>query len=156
MQIFWTRNDSTKSSEDLDDKRLNKQIIELGQILSTAIWIENCDVGETLTAMDCIYLPTHENHPIIQNCKYYYFKAMSYLTDCCEEYKHRFNKIHKTSLMLHDFKAQNHLFFNYRRMPFINCTKNHKHIISTTEAYRQCLIEKSKRKKPDWANKEEE
>ncbi len=72
MQIFWPEYDFKESAKVLDDKRLNKQIIELSQILSTAIWIEDCDLAETLYAGGKIYLPSHENHPVTKNCKYYY------------------------------------------------------------------------------------
>lgn len=155
MQIFWPENNYQASAQALDDRRLNKQILELGQILSTAIWIKDCGIAETLTAMKCIYLPSHENHPVIKNCKYYYYEALEYLRICCKEYRYRFHKKHKTSSMLHDFESQAYLFFKYKRRPFINCTTNHKHIISTNDAYGLCLIEKwgTDKTQPKWTNR---
>ena len=53
MQIFIPYPDYRKSAMALDDHRPNKQIIELGQILSTAIWIEDSGVA-------CCRLPIKE------------------------------------------------------------------------------------------------
>ena len=50
MQIFLPDHNYHISADSLDDRRLNKQIIELCQILSTAVWLENCNIAEILHA----------------------------------------------------------------------------------------------------------
>jgi hypothetical protein len=163
MQIFIPYNDHRLSAISLDDKRLNKQIIELGQILSTAIWIENCDIAETLYAEGKIHLPTHENHPIIINCKYYYYEALNYLYILLKEYEYRFLKRHSSYLKAKNFITCSSIFFRYQyeHKPFGNHTTNNKHIIwlywlkDVNKAYRFCLAEKWKNDKvvPKWTNR---
>lgn len=63
MQIFRPYESLSKSASCLDDSRLNKQILECAQIASTGFWINDCMLGETLTAKFA-YLPSHEHHPI--------------------------------------------------------------------------------------------
>lgn len=174
MQIFFPYNDYRLSAASLDDKRLNKQIIELGQILSTAIWIENCDIAEALYAEGKIYLPSHENHPVIINCKHYFKAANYYLQHLLAEYKYRFSKNHKcdqiactnkrdpmagiywTDTFCGDtFWEHSYLFNKYIDKPFGNHTTNHKHIQNIYEAYRLCLAEKLNNDKivPKWTNR---
>lgn len=155
MQIFIPHNDYRLSAASLDDKRLNKQIIELGQILSTAIWIENCDIAETLYAEGKLYLPTHENHPVVRNCKHYYYEALHYLEHLLDEYEYRFLQVHKCELLLNGFREYNHLFIFYVYKPFRNHTTNHKHVTNINEAYRLCLVEKWKNDKvaPKWTKR---
>ncbi len=157
MQIFIPYNDYRLSAISLDDKRLNKQIIELGQILSTAIWLENCGIAEALYAEGKIHLPTHENHPIIRNCKYYYYEALDYLYILLKEYEYRFLKRHSSYLKAKNFITCYSIFFRYQyeHKPFGNHTTNHKHITNIYEAYRLCLAEKWKNDKviPKWTNR---
>lgn len=155
MQIFITYPDYSESAASLDDKRMNKQIIELGQILSTAIWIENCDLAETLYAEGKIYLPTHENHPVIRNCKYYYFGAIHYFTTLMLEYRFRFNKEHSCHDMFYSFWNLQYLFVTYPQMEFQNHTTNHKHIENVYDAYKKELQLKWKHDKiaPKWTNR---
>lgn len=160
MQIFLLYNNYRLSAVSLDDKRLNKQIIELGQILSTAIWIENCDIAETLYAEGKIYLPTHENHPVVRNCKHYFKAANYYFQHLLVEYKYRFSKNHKCDSIVDRYWTDTfwdhyYLFNKYIEKPFGNHTTNHKHIKDVNEAYRLCLAEKWKNDKivPKWTNR---
>ena len=65
----------------LDDKRLNKQILETFQILQASKGLSE----------------GYKNHPIVKH----YIKFPKFLNSygylCCEEYKYRFNKSHKLS-----------------------------------------------------------
>lgn len=63
----------------LDDKRLNKQILECYQILQVALGNSH----------------GYENHPVVKH----YAKDLAFLSSygfyCCAEYKYRFEKEHK-------------------------------------------------------------
>jgi len=151
MQIFLTSPDYKQCAKDLDDKRLQKIIVESAQIASTALWMNNCDVAETLTSNGMCYLPTHEHHPL---CKWAaesygnYIEVLRYGIALCDEYYFRTRKIHKTffiiSLMIRKIFA---IDFKYHEEPTLqpNCTTNHKHIDNVYEAYWQELLYK-------WAN----
>ena len=97
MQIFRSDEDNRICAIHLDDKRLNKIITEVGQIASTAIWLNDCDIAETYTGCDLIYYPTHEYHPL---CKWAsandwnYYEVVCYGLALCEEYTYRFHKVH--------------------------------------------------------------
>jgi len=152
MQIFVISDDYKECALYLDDRRLNKQIIECCQILSTALWIENCDLAETLYSEDKIYLPTHENHPICRNTKYFYNNLLKYTFECIVEWKYRFNKIHGCNKYLTNLKTYD-IFNKYTAQPFINATTNHKHIDNLHEAYKQELQLKWKNSKPKWTKR---
>jgi len=155
MQIFWPENSYTLSAQALDDKRLNKQIVELGQILSTAIWIEDCNIAETLYAKGEIYLPAYENHPVVKDCKHYYYKAVAYQAYLCMEYTCRYRKQHSLHVTNVFYQKLYSLFIHHSERPFQNYTTNHKHIKDVNEAYRQCLIAKWKSDKnpPKWTRR---
>lgn len=83
MNIFATSADPLHCAEALDDKRLNKMILEAAQMLCTVVG------GK--------YKPTHENHPCTvwvrsssSNALWLYAHAV-YM---CEEYSRRFAKVH--------------------------------------------------------------
>lgn len=157
MQIFLPDHNYYISADSLDDRRLNKQIVELCQILSTAVWLENCNVAEILYAKGKIYLPTHENHPIIRNCKYCYYNTVDYLYVLLKQYEYRFLKKHSCYSKVRNFEYCSHLFNKYKPefKFFGNYTINHKHILNMHEAYRLCLVEKWKNDKvvPNWTNR---
>ena len=102
MNIFLPyENNIKKSIECLDDVRLNKQLVECYQLLTSAIKEKN---GEQIKG--------HKNHPIylfyknnIKFLSYYGWK-------CCEEYFFRFSKSHK----LRDFfiNIMYDLFIEYK------------------------------------------
>lgn len=80
MNIFLPYpNNIYLSVRSLDDKRLNKQILETFQILQVSKGLSE----------------GYKNHPIIKH----YIKFPKFLNSygylCCEEYKYRFNKTHK-------------------------------------------------------------
>lgn len=144
MNIFLTHKDMSIVAQHHDDKRLNKMIIEAAQIASTALWINNCDIAETMYAEGKIYLPTHENHPIVKWCSLGYMnycRTTAYGLALCSEYYYRFNKRHNTftkllslvKLPIWEYPSQR---LNIQQP---NCTTNHKHIENVYEAYRQEL-----------------
>jgi len=162
MNIFFTDSDLAKCARDHDDKRLNKMIIETAQIASTALWINNCDLAETLYSQHKIYLPSHENHPITKWCSSHvenFFHTISFLVELLFEYTLRFSKTHGTYRIFDSLCDDNVLWSinttgNSSRQP--NCTTHHKHIKDIHEAYRQELVLKwSKLDKhtPKWTNR---
>lgn len=60
MNIFFYSDNTEQSALWLDDKRKNKMILEAGQMLSTAICLNDFD---NLIDRSSIYKPTHVNHP---------------------------------------------------------------------------------------------
>lgn len=153
MQVFWPEKSYTLSAMALDDRRLNKQIIELGQILSTAIWIEDCGEAEMLYAKKEIYLPAYENHPVVRNCKNYFHARVDYLSALLSEYGVRFKKHHSLFLNHGVYWNACRLFKKYPQFSFQNYTTYHKHIQNTNLAYQQCLIEKWKTGSSKWTNR---
>jgi len=142
MQIFYPKKSLQESAEYLSDLRLNKQILEICQICSTAIWIEDCSTAEGLYKAQQIYLPSHEHHPIIRNCKHYYEKALEYLEELLIEFTLRTNKVHSCSRIHLHLQNQSERFQKYPKWDFQNHTTNHKHISDINEAYQLCLKEK--------------
>lgn len=153
MQIFWTDRSFERSAKSLDDQRLRKQIVELGQILSTAIWIKDCGLAEYLYSQKKIYLPTHENHPVVTNVSVYYNTGTRYLMFLLDEYYERFDNNHNMFSLWATLFTYRELFHNSNGN-FINHTSNHQHIQDVTEAYRQCLIEKWHTGNPKWTNRQ--
>lgn len=162
MQMFVTSPDCYQCSVDLDDVRLRKIIVESAQILSTSLWINNCDKAEILTANKLCYLPTHENHPIVKWTSICYgnFKwCLNYCRELCLEYKTRFNKKHKTfNIWLSINNYINNINFKSEKIErdkHINCTTNHKHIDNVYEAYQLELKNKwfNDKRKPIWTNR---
>ena len=85
MNIFLPyENSMTASVSNLDDLRLNKQILECYQLLSNAIKEQN---GEEIKG--------YKNHPIYVHYKQYWQFLYTYGTYCCFEYEYRFGKTHK-------------------------------------------------------------
>lgn len=165
MQIFLTNKELRQCAKDLDDKRLNKIIVESMQIISTSFWINDCDAAETLYSEKKIYLPTHEHHPLVKWCAENndnYSFVIIYCIHLCYEYKFRFGKFHKTLNILYNLISKRYINFypieENIKMP--NATTNHKHIKNIYEAYKKELILKwnndkikpkwTKRDKPNW------
>lgn len=161
MQLFISDPNYRQCAINLDDRRLNKQIIEGIQILSTAIWIEDCGFAEISYSQGLIYLPSHEKHPIVKNVKYHFYEACNFIAACTMEYWARFNKVHGCRKYLSPLLLHSNLFNKYNYKPFINATTNHKHIENVYEAYRKELCYKwnvldkkepkfTKRAMPEW------
>ena len=159
MQMFWTNPNPKQCAMDLDDKRLNKMIIETCQIMSTAIWKVNCDVAETLYSEGKIYLPTHENHQIVvwsggsfRN----YLTCTVYLFELLVEYRYRFNKLHSCIEKYRNLQNYIYLFSGTMETKPLNCTTNHKHIKDTYLAYQKELCYKwstTDKKAPVWTKR---
>lgn len=162
MQIFLTDKSYEKCAIHLDDKRLNKIIIESAQIASTSLWINDCSLAETLYSEGKIYLPSHEHHPLCKWCADHgdnFVCVVSYSYVFCEEYEYRFGKPHATKKKLHYLMTcgypENITVFQPKiQMP--NCTTNNKHIDDIYLAYQKELCYKWDNDKviPKWTRRE--
>lgn len=119
MNIFFTSPFLSECARALDDKRLNKMIVESSQMISTAIRLEHGTTGNLFTrSLKCknnypyclpeewtgsyyrqgeIDLVTHPNHPctIWTRENNHQFNYHILLLNCMlQEYKHRFHKFH--------------------------------------------------------------
>lgn len=145
MQLFISNSNLRIAAKNLDNKRLNKQIIEGCQILSTVLWMTNCGVAETLCSQGQIYLPTHEHHPVVKwgaSCRLAYNKTLVFIDNCLWEYKERFKKEHSSRKRVDCLWSYCYLLENNNWTDWQNFTTNHKHIKDVYEAYTLCLKEK--------------
>lgn len=98
MNIFWLEHDRSKLAESHCDKHVVKMILEYAQLLSTAHHVLD---GEA--AIAGIYKKTHVNHPCavwVRQSHANYYILLNLLDDLCEEYTHRYDKVHKTAGLL--------------------------------------------------------
>ncbi len=100
MNYFHLDNDPKKSVQYLHDVHLRKMCTETAQMLSTSLWMTDCDFAESAYASGELMLPAYEHHPCTKWCKYdidymtFYFKLMLH------EYEHRFDKVHASARIL--------------------------------------------------------
>lgn len=100
MNYFHLDKNTIKSAQYLHDVHLRKMCTETAQMLSTAVWIVNCDFAESAYARGELMFPAYEHHPCtkwcVDNLDYmaWYFKAIT------DEYFFRFRKIHKSTRIL--------------------------------------------------------
>jgi hypothetical protein len=66
MNIFALDADPVQAAQYANDPHCRKMVLESAQILSTATWLTDCDLAETLYGASKIYAPTHPGHPSVQ------------------------------------------------------------------------------------------
>jgi hypothetical protein len=141
MNIFLPyENDINKSIESLDDRRLNKQIVECKQLLSLA-------TDELINKID-ISKRGYRNHPIYTHYKYDLKFLSLYGYNCCLEYKFRFNKEHS----MHKYFDEQRVIYNGLQMHttwvpyYMEGSKGHSNYIRTTNnvssLYQRKLVDK--------------
>jgi hypothetical protein len=134
----------------LDDKRLNKSIIETYQLLSNAIKEQN---GEKIKG--------YKNHPIYVHYKENIGFLAVYGQQCCREYHIRFGKCHKLNQpfweVCYSTDSLNYVPF------YMEGSKGQPNYIRTTEnvseLYQQKLCkkwdsDKANGRPPKWTNRE--
>lgn len=159
MNLFLPSPEIDVSVQALDDKRVNKMVLETAQLLSTTIRL--LDPHTVLP----VYKMTHKNHPVniwIRSTKDNYKYALNYFKVICEEYTFRTGKVHKSST-LHDYFNDFMLSQAFSALPdgltlFANCTEFKDDEVHT--AYKKTLMAKwdrdklipkwSKRDRPNW------
>jgi hypothetical protein len=155
MNIFVTSPCPVESAKFLDDKRVNKMILESAQMLSTAI-NENGLVAP--------YKSTHKNHPAnawARETRSNWFWLYKHYIALCEQYTKTTGKIHKTSLLKDTLLEQSYCIPNGELTPFVNCAANleknlnFKQVENVFDAYTLYLKERWKHDKltPTWKNR---
>lgn len=100
MNIFYLDNDTKKCATMHLDKHCVKMILEYAQLLSTAHRVLD---GDEYADASNLYKATHKNHPsavwVRQSLSNYQW-LYNLFVDLCYEYKFRYNKDHKTSLLM--------------------------------------------------------
>ena len=112
MNIFYLDHDVRKCAEMHNDKHVVKMILEYAQLLSTAHRIIDGVVSFGVSQSGrkkviyvladnrdtVLYSATHINHPsavwVRQSTQNYMWLA-ELLEECCKEYTHRYDKVHK-------------------------------------------------------------
>jgi len=101
MNIFYLHHNPATCARYHLDRHVVKMIIELAQLLCTAIWS---------TGIEAPYKSTHFNHPCGKwvrqnksNWKWTYELAI----ELCKEYTYRYGKQHKTQTILEQLKCPN-------------------------------------------------
>ena len=149
MNIFITSINPVECAQALDDLRLNKMIIETGQLLSTALNYYNSGYP--------VYKSTHINHPCsvwTRTSNENYLWLIDHFNALSNERHYRFGKSHKTYDKLWNHLIKGHAFIPKGTItPFANCTP-HK-TIDTIEAYKLTLKDKWAKDKrpPKWTNR---
>lgn len=151
MNIFAISDNPHICAQALDNKRLNKMIVETGQILSTVLR------GTSWPIKDALYKSTHVNHPCVRwaresrkNCWWLDELLYKYLS----EYEHRFNKEHKTTELFYTLPyvySNIPELPNIPRTPFPNVTPYKD--LPVHEAYKKHLCDKWKTSNPKWTNR---
>lgn len=93
MNIFFLDMDPKLCAQQHCDKHVVKMILESAQLLSNAHHMLDGD-----QVIKPIYKLTHKNHPSavwVRKSKSHYLWLWSLLRELCEEYTHRYEKIHK-------------------------------------------------------------
>lgn len=91
MNIFSTHLDPRRCSYEIDDKRLNKMIVESCQLLSTYCHLNNI-------AVDGLYKPCYQHHPCqkwLNEDIFNVYWLINLLFCYIDEYDDRFHKYHK-------------------------------------------------------------
>lgn len=149
MNIFLPYEDDIVASvQSLDDKRLNKQILECYQLIRIS---ERLNSGEIKVG--------YINHPIYQHYKDYIPFVKRYGWECCKEYFNRFYNWHKLNEW---FYKNRPLFDGFNYIPFyMQGSKNSADCIRTTigvsELYQKRLCDKWNNdakfsRAPKWTN----
>lgn len=152
MNIFLPyENNIKKSVQALDDRRLNKQILECKQLLTLAVSEYN---------KEDISKRGYRNHPIYVHYKHNLEFLSLYGYYCCLEYSYRFKKKHS----IHDYFNDKRIKYNRLQMfcfyvPFyMEGSKGSNNCIRTTsnvsKLYQNKLINKwDNDKNPKWTNR---
>jgi hypothetical protein len=112
MNIFYLDHDVRKCAEMHNDKHVVKMILEYAQLLSTTHRVLDgiLSTGISLSGRKktsyvladnrdtILYSATHANHPSavwVRQSVHNYMWLAELLEECCKEYTHRYEKVHK-------------------------------------------------------------
>lgn len=164
MNIFLVDTDPVVCAQALDDKRLNKMILETAQLLSGAYRCFEegspyCDIPEAL------YKLTHKNHPCAVWTRanlHNYNWLLRYFQALYDEKMHRTDKPHLSYVKLWKYLCAYALPKEECELPTFNFNCSKQDTGDIFQDYKQCLIAKwdadekptwVKRGAPDWYKK---
>jgi len=156
MQLFMPNKSLIQSAESLDDLRLRIQLKEAAQILSTAIF------NKTEIINDGLYKPYNKNGRFtkwVQSSKYAFLNIVDYCKYLHNEYQYRFNKEHKSFLVIKNCEKYVDIFPEIGYKNYVGCKRCEELMneldIDIHEAYQIVLSEKwiNDIKKPKWTNR---
>jgi hypothetical protein len=155
MNIFVTDKDALSCAIMLDNKRLNKMIVESAQLLSTTANTHGCSTT---------YKPTHRNHPCTLwagKTRSNYLWLLGLLQEMYKEYTYRFDKVHACSRLIDELIGHSYSIGSEgdQLTEWANCSM-FKDSKSVEMAYRATMAIKwttldknptwTKRGQPDW------
>lgn len=146
MQIFVTDICPIQSARNLDDRRVNKMLLESIQLLSTAMHLS----GESGP-----YRLTHQNHPCavwVRESKANYDWLVRHAEELLAEFYRRRRdngkaKVHACEAALLVVKGGGRNLPAGPLTSFVNCTSGYRELSSTIDAYRMELADKWERDK---------
>lgn len=113
MQLFILDEDIEKNAQYHCDKHVVKQILEAAQIASTAAW---------MNGVNAPYRPTHKKHPCVlwaaESYENYSYVCRLGLA-LCDEYTHRYGKVHKSQTVLRWLILNSPKFKRNKLTPFV-------------------------------------
>lgn len=116
MNIFAVSSSPSECAKYLDNKRVNKMILETAQMLCTNL---------NMLGITTPYKSTHINHPCtvwVRSTSSNYYWTTIYFFQLLLEYRNRTNKVHACSALINIVAEKEHLFPLGPRTPFVNCT----------------------------------
>ena len=137
------------------DKHVVKMILESAQLLSTAHHVLDGNA-----AREGIYKATHINHPCtvwVRESHANYNWLWWHLASLCEEYEHRYGRMHKTSSLLYKLHFEPYNIPNLLSTPFAVAMKARPECIvegDPVQSYRNYYKTKQKDFKMTWTNRE--
>lgn len=162
MNIFVTDSCPTQCAINLDDKRLNKMIVESCQLLSTTVHKLAPSLAHGL------YKQTHANHPCakwLRKSYGNYIWLIEHTNALLAEYEWRFNKTHlsKLTFIILDKLDISSYYDLFRLTPFANVSLTKTSNVCYNKIfidYRYTMINKwnttpakwTNRHRPDWYN----
>jgi hypothetical protein len=158
MNIFLVSNSPDECAQALDDLRLNKMILETGQMLCTAYRHYAKQYGWP-AEFPGIYKETHKNHPcnvwLRENINNYKW-TLHLFENLAVEKQLRSGKLHLTySKLIAPLCAVPHRF-NYTEPKFtFDCSNTQAKLSSVFANYKLCLTTKWNldKRPPTWANR---
>lgn len=176
MNVFYLDNDPLNCAEMHCDKHVVKMVIEYAQLLSTAHRVLDGEEyvddssGRRIKRWrlpdereDRIYKACHVNHPSAiwarsSNNNYNWLYCLFSIT--CDEYTHRYDKVHETDRKLREVLATppRNIEVQYFKKP-PQCMPDHCKMPNVIDAYRNYYIKEkasfakwTKRQIPEWFN----
>jgi hypothetical protein len=168
MNIFVLDKDPKLAAQYHHDMHCRKLIMESAQMLSTTIWIKDCDYAETAFKTDNIYKFTHMSHPCTIWARESYSNFVwlfNLFSSLCDEFYYRSGKIHLTQKKTWDtfnewcnLESTPGKFVKQELTPFVQCMPDVYKCEDAVEAYRdyykrEKLFDKNMKPMDKWTNR---